>query len=120
MSTASYDTPYGPVHVTFCFSRHGDCSDCDGTGTIERYRYTNGGRCYRCGGTGGKHPPEGTYHVYRRPSHSDIRDGADHRDLYYLGEVAKTKQGWQTVYGTHSTRTAAALALFQKGKGEHG
>jgi hypothetical protein len=112
MSEVFYDTPYGPGYVEFCFTRHGDCPQCEGRGHISRYRHIDGGRCHRCNGSGGHWPPEGTYEIYRRAQHHEIKDGADSRDLYLLGEVTKTKQGWQTSRGTYPTRNAAALALY--------
>ena len=114
MSTICYDTPHGPACVDISFIRRGDCPQCEGRGRIARYRHLNGGLCYRCNGSGGQWPPEGTYVVYRRADHCDIKDGGDPGDLYHLGEVTKVKGGWQTVKGTYLSRNAAALALYRK------
>ena len=113
MSSASYETPHGPVEVHFRFSRKGDCQACGGTGLIERYRYTNGGRCWTCRGTGGKKPPKGAYKAYRCPGPQDIFYGDDPHELHYLGVIAPTKKGWQTASGDiYPSLTAAALALY--------
>jgi hypothetical protein len=103
------------LEVEFFFSRMGDCDVCGGSGTIERYRFTNGGKCWSCRGTGGKRPGPGEYEVYRCAGHHDIKDGCERSDKFHLGRVKRVVKGWtnnksEEVYGT---RKEAAFALFK-------
>jgi hypothetical protein len=81
---------------------------------LPKYSHIEGGKCFSCNGTGGKHPPEGVYQVliHHKATYHDLMDGCGGDWDTHLGWIKKLGRKWQGKDGqVFRTRNEAAESL---------